>query len=324
MPDTATAPHAPHVQSNLNRLTLGATPDADGTHFRVWAPTAQQVMVSVETAAGVPVAVPLLPEAGGYFAGHVAQARTGDRYKYCLGQRGGFPDPASRFQPDGVHGPSEVIDPSAFAWTDAGWKGVEPEDLVIYELHVGTFSPAGTFVGVRERLPYLKELGVTAVQLMPVADFPGRWNWGYDGVSLFAPSRAYGRPDDLRRLVDEAHRIGLGVMLDVVYNHLGPDGNYLGAYSPHYFTDRYTTPWGAAINFDGEHSDEVRAFFVANALHWVREYHLDGLRLDATHAIIDNGAAALAGRVDRHGPRICLRSAPSLLSPRTTGTSPTW
>ncbi len=204
MPDTVTAPRPPHVRSNLNRrLTLGAIPNADGTTFRVWAPTAQEVTVSVVTADGVAVAVPLLPGADGFFAGHVTQARAGDRYKYCLGQRGGFPDPASRFQPDGVHGPSEVIDPSAFRWTDAAWKGVEPEDLVVYELHVGTFSPEGTFDGVRERLPYLKELGVTALQLMPVADFPGRWNWGYDGVSQFAPSRVYGRPDDLRRLVDE-------------------------------------------------------------------------------------------------------------------------
>ena len=267
---------------------VGARPDRDGTRFRVWAPAARRVTVEVVPTDRDPIRVPLVPEADGYFAGHVPGIHPGDRYRYHLDDRDGLPDPASRYQPEGVHGPSEVIDPTAFAWTDNGWEGVEPEDLVIYELHVGTFSPAGTFDGVRERLSYLADLGVTAIELMPVADFPGDRGWGYDGVSPFAPARCYGRPDDLRRLVDQAHRVGLAVILDVVYNHLGPDGNYLGAYSPHYFTDRHKTPWGAAVNFDGEHSRPVRDFFIQNAVHWVREYHLDGLRLDATHAIIDH------------------------------------
>jgi maltooligosyltrehalose trehalohydrolase len=231
----------------------------------------------------------------------VSGVGAGRRYRYRIDGKAAFPDPASRSQPEGVHGPSEVVDAGAFAWTDAGWRGVGLDELVIYELHVGTFTPAGTFSGVAERLPALADLGVTAVELMPVADFPGRRNWGYDGVDLFAPARCYGRPDELRRLVDEAHRLGLAVILDVVYNHLGPDGNYLGAYSPFYLSARHQTGWGAGINFDGEHSNKVREFFIENALHWVHEYHVDGLRLDATHAIADEGErhflAELAARV---------------------------
>jgi maltooligosyltrehalose trehalohydrolase len=211
----------------------------------------------------------------------------GTRYFYRLPDGSRRPDPASRFQPEGVHGPSEVVDPGAFAWTDAAWRGLQPRDLVIYELHTGTFSPSGDFRGVRERLGRLKDLGVTAVELMPVADFPGRRNWGYDGVDLFAPARCYGRPDDLRALVDAAHGLGLAVLLDVVYNHLGPDGAYLSAFSPYYFTDRHQSPWGAGVDLDGPRSREVREFFIANALHWLREYHMDGLRFDAAHALED-------------------------------------
>ena len=223
----------------------------------------------------------------GYFAVEVADARAGTRYRFRLeGEDALYPDPASRFQPDGPHGPSEVIDP-AFAWTDAGWPGVSLEGLVLYELHVGTFTPEGTYEAAARQLEALRDLGVTCLELMPVAEFPGRFGWGYDGVDLFAPMHRYGRPEDLKRFIDRAHALDLGVVLDVVYNHLGPDGNYLEAFSPEYFTDKYANEWGRAINFDGDGSGPVREFFVANAAYWVSEYHFDGLRLDATQSIHD-------------------------------------
>lgn len=221
------------------------------------------------------------------FGGLVPGVRAGDRYRYLLDGDGPYPDPASRFQPEGVHGPSEVVDPDQFPWSDGDWKGIPLDELILYELHVGTFSPEGTFAGVTARLPHVVALGVSAIELMPVSDFPGERNWGYDGVALFAPARCYGHPDDLRRLVDTSHRAGLAVLLDVVYNHLGPDGSYLTTFSPFYRSNRHHTPWGAAVNFDDEHSHMVREFFVENALHWIHEYHLDGLRLDATHALVD-------------------------------------
>ena len=203
------------------------------------------------------------------------------------------PDPASRAQPAGVHGPSQVIDP-AFDWTDGAWRGVPREHLIIYEVHVGTATEAGTFEALIARLPDLRELGITALELMPVADFPGAHNWGYDGVALYAPARAYGGGRGLKRLVDAAHTAGLAVLLDVVYNHLGPSGNYLREYAQHYFTDRHHTPWGAALNFDGPGSAAVRTFFIENALSWAQEYHLDGLRLDATQEIIRHQPGACA------------------------------
>jgi len=267
---------------------FGAIPGPKGTQFRVWAPDAE--VVEVELYEGAPGTTKHSMEkyGDGTFALFLPGVQAGARYAYRVNGQGPFPDPASRFQPEGVHGPSEIVEPCRFAWTDQAWKGRGLEELVLYELHVGTFTPRGTFAGVIDKLPYLAELGVTALELMPVADFPGQRNWGYDGVSLFAPARCYGRPDDLRCLVDVAHAHGLAVHLDVVYNHLGPDGNYLGAFSPYYASRRHHTTWGAAINFDGEHSDLMRAFLIENALHWVHEYHLDGLRLDATHAIMDN------------------------------------
>ncbi len=267
---------------------LGAWPEGEGVRFRVWAPEADILEVVPEKSGGGKTTLALANAADGCFSGFLPGFQAGDRYRFRPDGQGPFPDPASRFQPEGVHGPSEVIDPGNFSWSDAVWTGVELENLIIYELHVGTFTPQGTFAGVQERLPYLADLGVTAIELMPLADFPGRWNWGYDGVDLFAPARCYGRPDDLRRLVDSAHRLGLGVLLDVVYNHLGPDGNYLGVFSPWYFSKRHQTAWGAAVNFDGPHNDQVRAFFCENALHWLHEYHVDGFRLDATHAIRDD------------------------------------
>ena len=227
---------------------------------------------------------------GGIFEGVVDHARAGDDYAYVLnGSDRELPDPVSRFQPAGVHGPSRIVDPSSFAWTDAGWSGLAMPDLIIYELHVGTFTPGGTFGDVIPHLRALGDLGVTAIELMPVAQFPGTRNWGYDGVDLYAPQNSYGGPDALKRLVNAAHHEGLAVVLDVVYNHLGPEGNYLGELGP-YFSDRYHTPWGAPINFDGPDSDEVRRFFVDNALYWVTEYHVDALRLDAVHGIYDFSA----------------------------------
>lgn len=294
----------PHRPPSPRRLAVGAEPlDAGRTHYRVWAPAAASVAVVVEGGA----AADLAPEAGGYFAG-VAAGGAGTRYRLRLdAQPRLFPDPASRYQPDGPEGPSEVVDPGAFIWSDRAWPGVSLEGHVLYELHVGTFTPEGTFAAAAEKLPLLVDTGITCVELMPVADFPGRFGWGYDGVNLFAPTRLYGRPDDLRRLVDRAHALGLGVLLDVVYNHLGPAGNYLRAFSPDYFTTRHENEWGAAINFDGEGAAPVREYFLANAGYWVDEFHVDGLRLDATQGMFDESAdhilAALARRVREAGGR---------------------
>ena len=276
---------------------LGAVTDGAGTTFRVWAPLARSVEVMIDGRDGAA----LTRDADGMFSGVLEDVGPGAHYRYRLNGAAAFPDPASRFQPDGVHGASMVVSPSTFSWTDTEWSGVPLDDLVLYELHVGTFSAAGTFGGVADGLPALRDLGITAIELMPVADFPGQRNWGYDGVDLFAPARCYGTPDDVRRLVDRAHQLGLAVLLDVVYNHLGPDGAYLQQFSPYYFTDRHTSPWGAGVNLDGEHCEQVRQFFIENALHWIHEYHFDGLRLDATHALQDDSAthflAELSGRV---------------------------
>jgi maltooligosyltrehalose trehalohydrolase len=270
------------------RPSLGAWPEKGGVRFRVWAPERREVSLVLEGTTPGPREVLLERGPEGYWQAHVPGVEKGARYRYRLDGEGPFPDPASRSQPEGVHGPSAVVDPDAFAWSATRWGGVALEDLVLYELHVGTFTPEGTFDGAARRLEHLVTLGVTAVELMPVGDFPGRRNWGYDGVSLFAPARCYGTPDDLRRLVDTAHSIGLGVLVDAVYNHLGPDGAYLGLFSPEYFSDRHRTPWGGAVNLDGPASPHVRAFFIENALHWLHEYRFDGLRLDATHALFDD------------------------------------
>jgi len=237
--------------------------------------------------------VELARQDDGYFAGQLPGVGPGDRYMYRVDGGDPRPDPASRAQPEGVHGPSEVLDPAAFSWHDADWRGRPLEQLVIYELHVGTATPEGSFESLIERLDALAALGATAIELMPVADFPGERGWGYDGVNLFAPAQTYGGADGLRRLVDAAHARGLAVLLDVVYNHFGPDGNYLREFSPYYFTDRHKTPWGDAINVDGPGARPVRDFFISNALHWAYEYHLDGLRLDATHAILDDSPTHL-------------------------------
>jgi len=265
-------------------VDLGATcPTPGHVQFRVWAPRCREILV--EIVAPRPAAVPLHRTADGYFIGQ-AFGEAGLCYFLRLDGDRRRPDPASRSLPQGVHGPSEVVDTATFPWTDDEWRSLPLRDMVIYELHVGTFTPEGTFHAIIPRLAALRELGVTTIELMPVASFPGSRNWGYDGVGLFAPQASYGGPAGLQRLVDACHAQGLAVILDVVYNHLGPEGNYLAEFGP-YFTDRYTTPWGPAINYDGEGARGVRDFFIANALNWVRDYHVDGLRLDAIHGIFD-------------------------------------
>ncbi len=262
-------------------IALGALTGDGGVTFRLWAPTAESAALHLEGHAPKPME----PAKGGYFE-LTTRAQPGTRYRLQAGDEP-RPDPASRFQPDGVHGASQVVDPTAYRWRTEDWRGRQQRELVFYELHVGTFTPAGTFAAAAERLPYLAELGVTAVELMPVADFAGRWNWGYDHAALYAPSRAYGTPDALRAFVDQAHRLGLAVFLDVIYNHFGPDGAYAAAFAP-FHTDKHTTPWGSAMNLDDEHAAGVRNFFIDNALHWLREYRVDGLRLDAVHALVDD------------------------------------
>ncbi len=272
-----------------------------GVHFRVWAPQRRRVEVVLEGGKGSsPQVIPLRGEEGGYFSGHAEAAGPGTLYRFRLdGEAKLYPDPASRFQPEGPHGPSQVVNPLAYRWKDSGWKGCGRDGQVLYEMHIGTFTPEGTWEAAQRELPVLADLGVTILEVMPVADFPGRFGWGYDGVCLFAPTRLYGSPDDFRRFVDAAHASGLGVILDVVYNHLGPDGNYLRAFSPDYFTDRYDNEWGEALNFDGPSSGPVRAFFLTNAAYWIAEYHLDGLRLDATQQIFDRSLDYLVAAVAR-------------------------
>lgn len=270
------------------KFDLGALPQPDGsTRFRVWAPRAEQVALVLPDQNRE--SVPLTADPDGYFSVTATDIKAGERYWYLLDGTIRRPDPASQSQPDGVHGPSQVVDHQLFFWSDQAWPGVPLEQYIIYELHVGAFTREGTFDGVISRLEYLCELGITAIELMPVAQFPGDRNWGYDGTFPFAPQNSYGGPDGLKRLVDACHARGLAVILDVVYNHLGPEGNYLHAFGP-YFTDRYHTPWGDAVNFDGPDSDPVRHYFISNALHWITEYRIDALRLDAINGIFDFSA----------------------------------
>ncbi len=259
-----------------------------GVGFRVWAPSAENLRVRLLGSEGDRVFA-LEAVENGFFTGVDSGACPGEDYLFRFPDGSERPDPASRWQPQGVHGPSRILDPGAFAWRDSAWQGLPLEDYVIYELHVGTFTPEGTFAAIIPRLDYLLELGITALELMPVAQFPGERNWGYDGVYPFAPQNSYGGPEGLKELVHACHRKGLAVILDVVYNHLGPEGNYLGSFGP-YFTARYRTPWGDAVNFDGPDSDPVRHYFISNALYWVTEFHIDALRLDAIHGIFDFGA----------------------------------
>ena len=275
---------------------LGATQISHNeTHFRVWAPKRQSV--AAEILNGVTRQRHALTRCeDGYFSGTVPNVRPNSRYQFVLDDRDARPDPVSRYQPDGVHGASRIIDPEAFPWTDRAWKGVAKRDLIIYELHVGAFTREGTLAAAIERLPELIDLGVTAVELMPVTQSPGRWNWGYDGVDLFAVRNTYGEPDDFKALVDASHAKGIAVILDVVYNHLGPEGNYLADFGP-YFSRKHRTPWGEAFNFDGRHSKHVRQFIVNNAIYWLDEYHLDGLRLDAVHFILDDSEPTILDEI---------------------------
>jgi maltooligosyltrehalose trehalohydrolase len=277
------------LQWNCPHPPQGALRQPDGSVlWRIWAPLTAAVSLVIDPEAERRETA-MTPEEGGYFVYQQSSVQEGLPYAYKLGDGREYPDPASRWQPQGVHRPSAVFFPEAYHWSDTAWRGVAREDLVLYELHVGVFTPAGTFEAITARLPQLRELGVTAVELMPVAQFPGNRNWGYDGVHPYAVQNSYGGPRGLQHFVDAAHQARMAVFLDVVYNHFGPEGNYLGSYGP-YFTDRYRTPWGTAVNYDGPQSDVVRQFVVDNACMWVRDFHLDGLRLDAVHAIYDFGA----------------------------------
>jgi maltooligosyltrehalose trehalohydrolase len=260
--------------------------NSETARFKLWAPSARQVELCL-IQRGIERVMPMTAEADGWYNA-VAPVTAGIRYRYRINGDIAVPDPASRFQPDDVHGPSELIDPRVYQWRDADWKGRPWEEAVLYELHVGSFTAEGSYAGVQARLEHLCSLGVTAIELMPLADFPGKRNWGYDGVLPYAPESRYGRPDDLKRLIDTAHQLRLMVFLDVVYNHFGPEGNYLSVYAKPFFTDRHKTPWGAAINFDDTGSRTVRDYFIHNALYWLEEYRFDGLRFDAVHAIMDD------------------------------------
>jgi len=259
--------------------------DDGRVRFRLWAPGSEKVSLCIEQGADELI-LPMEARPQGWFECITDRAGAGTRYRYRVSDEMRVPDPVSRYNPDDVHQASEVIVPQLFTWTDTQWKGRPWEEVVLYELHVGTFSPEGTFKGVRDRLDYFVDLGVTAIELMPVADFPGERNWGYDGVLLFAPDHTYGRPEDLKELVQAAHEKGLMVFLDVVYNHFGPEGNYLHLYASPFFKDEHT-PWGVAINYDAAHSRTVRDFYIHNVLYWLDEYRFDGLRLDAVHSIMD-------------------------------------
>jgi maltooligosyltrehalose trehalohydrolase len=287
------------VATTRRRLPVGAELlSADAVHFRVWAPTRSRVEVALEDVRGQVVRTATLePEDRGYFSGVVEGSGEGTLYRYRLDEGERYPDPVSRFQPQGPHGASCVVDPNNFQWTDDEWPGPSLSGAVLYEMHVGTFTREGTWTAAARELPALAELGVSVLELMPVADWPGRFGWGYDGVDLFAPTRLYGTPNDFRRFVDRAHSLGIGVILDVVYNHLGPDGNYLANFSPYYVSKRHTTDWGPGINFDGDECEAVREFVLANAGYWVDEFHLDGLRLDATQNIYDDSTTHILTEV---------------------------
>ena len=287
----------------LRRYPIGAELiGANETHFRVWAPKATHVDVVLEESAVKNTHRtfhPLQREDGGYFSG-LTEARAGDCYRFRVDNAEHFhPDPASRFQPDGPHGSSRIVDPTTFRWSDAEWPGKQLKGQIIYEMHVGTFTGEGTWRAAAEQLPELARIGITVIEVMPIADFPGNFGWGYDGVDLFAPTRLYGAPDDLRSFVNHAHSLGIGVILDVVYNHFGPDGNYVRAFSDHYFTAQYENDWGESINFDGLNSEPVREFFITNGRYWIEEFHFDGFRFDATQEVNDKSEEYIIGAVGR-------------------------
>jgi maltooligosyltrehalose trehalohydrolase len=272
------------------------------THFRVWAPKAKNVDLVLESGAEKNAERsfhPLTREDGGYFSG-TAEAGAGALYRFRINDAENFhPDPASRFQPQGPHGPSCIVNPTQFKWTDEKWRGVKMRGQIVYEMHIGTFTPEGTWRAAAEQLAELARIGITVIEMMPIADFPGNFGWGYDGVDLFAPTRLYGTPDDLRAFVDRAHSLGLAVILDVVYNHFGPDGNYLAVYSDDYLTRENENDWGDSINFDGANSGPVREFFITNGRYWIDEFHFDGFRFDATQSIYDKSDEYIVGAIGR-------------------------
>lgn len=283
-----------HHLSHQRRFPIGAEVMKRGVHFRVWAPLRKSVDVLLPDKR----CCPLTKDSEGYFSGFVNHLRHGDLYQFRLDEQDAFGDPASRFQPQGVHGPSQVIDPDLFSWTDQQWTGVSIRGQILYELHVGTFTPEGTWRSAAEQLPELVETGITIINVMPVAEFPGQFGWGYDGTYWFAPTRLYGDPDDFRFFVNRAHELNLGVTLDVVYNHWGPDGNYHAQYSPFYISSKQTS-WGDAINFDGPGSHSVRELVTANVRYWIKEFHIDGFRLDATHEIFDTSPEHIIAELTR-------------------------
>jgi maltooligosyltrehalose trehalohydrolase len=290
------SPSTPHFS-----LTLGATQIADTlTRFRVWAPKAKNLSVQIIQRRGNQETVvqdqPLERDKQGVFSGVVADCATGALYRYQLDGKPGRPDPMSRFQPYGVHGPSQVIDPNRFLWTDQNWQGVKKRDLIIYELHVGSFTEEGTYQAAIAKLDELKQLGITAIELLPIGQTPGRWNWGYDGVNYFAPRNTFGNPDDLKAFIDACHARQISVILDVVYNHVGPEGNYLNEFG-YYRSKKHATPWGDALNFDGSGNRMVREFVVSNVLFWIEEYHFDGMRLDAIHYMFDDSEVSIVEEV---------------------------
>ncbi len=284
----------------LRRFPVGAEVCSETeTHFRVWAPASEKVEVVFFMEKKEARSVPLEPEDKGYFS-IVEVCPEGSLYAFRLnGRPEWYPDPASRYQPEGPHGPSQVVNSSAYTWRDTDWPGAKLEDQIIYEMHIGTFTSAGTYVAASEQLPELKDLGITMIELMPLAEFPGRFGWGYDGVDLFAPTRLYGVPNELRSFVDSAHQLGIAVILDVVYNHVGPDGNYLKSFTPDYFSKIHKSEWGEALNYDGPNSGPVREFFISNAVYWITEFHFDGLRLDAVPNIFDDSAEHICTELTR-------------------------
>jgi maltooligosyltrehalose trehalohydrolase len=295
------------TRTPARQQTFGAQVIDGATRFTLWAPAAADVRLVVESGERTGDH-PMRREPDGTFHAEVPGVRAGDLYRFRMDGAAPLPDPASRFQPLGVHGPSQVIDPDAYHWTDDGWSGLDRERTVFYELHVGTFTREGTFTAAAARLPYLRDLAITVIELMPVADFAGHRNWGYDGVCLFAPARAYGEPDDLRRFVDEAHRLGLAVVLDVVYNHFGPDGAYMSTFAPSFFSSRHCNAWGDGVNVDGPGSPLVRRFITENAACWISDYHMDGLRLDATHALPDDNEVHIVAEIAEAARRAAGRS----------------
>ena len=281
----------------LHRMPFGAEVQQDGrVRFRVWAPEASQMLLKLDHREGT---LALASSSDGWHELVTSEAAAGSRYRYVLPDGNAAPDPVSRFQPEDVDGPSLVVDPCSFAWQTEAWKGRAWQEAVLYELHIGTFTPPGTFRAAIDKLDYLASLGITAIEIMSVGDFPGRWNWGYDGVFLYAPESSYGTPNDLKSFIDAAHKRDMMVIMDVVYNHFGPEGNYLPQYFPDICTDRYMTPWGKALNFDARHSEQTRAFIIHNALYWIEEFRVDGLRLDAVHAIIDSSSVHVLDELAR-------------------------